>query len=132
MWQLKTGSVPRFGDWDENDPSSADGYAHIFNKVREEKRSEMEKFGDTGKRLPVKFDKRGEDIPSVTENVDVWANIIHFDPEPNEFYFNTPKQQAGESSYQAEESHPESSEQAEEFHPEGQNQSKVSASSSEF
>ncbi|OVA01637.1 Pathogenic type III effector avirulence factor Avr cleavage site [Macleaya cordata] len=30
-------AVPRFGDWDENDPSSADGYTHIFNKVREEK-----------------------------------------------------------------------------------------------
>lgn len=30
-------AVPRFGDWDENDPQSADNYTHIFNKVREEK-----------------------------------------------------------------------------------------------
>lgn len=30
-------SVPKFGEWDESNPSSADGYTHIFNKVREEK-----------------------------------------------------------------------------------------------
>ncbi|CAN0875323.1 RPM1-interacting protein 4 [Linum grandiflorum] len=29
--------VPKFGEWDEMDPSSADGYTHIFNRVREEK-----------------------------------------------------------------------------------------------
>lgn len=29
--------VPKFGTWDESDPSSADGYSDIFNKVREEK-----------------------------------------------------------------------------------------------
>ncbi|OIT08311.1 PREDICTED: RPM1-interacting protein 4-like [Nicotiana attenuata] len=30
-------AVPRFGEWDENDPQSADNYTHIFNKVREER-----------------------------------------------------------------------------------------------
>lgn len=30
-------AVPKFGDWDENNPSSADGYTHIFNRVREER-----------------------------------------------------------------------------------------------
>ncbi|KAF3678280.1 putative cell division control protein 45 -like protein [Capsicum annuum] len=30
-------AVPRFGEWDENDPQSADNYTHIFNKMREEK-----------------------------------------------------------------------------------------------
>ncbi|KAI3791099.1 hypothetical protein L2E82_04703 [Cichorium intybus] len=29
--------VPAFGDWDDSDPASAEGYSHIFNKVREEK-----------------------------------------------------------------------------------------------
>ncbi|GMP77970.1 hypothetical protein CsSME_00034068 [Camellia sinensis var. sinensis] len=29
--------VPKFGDWDESDPTSAEHYSHIFNKVREEK-----------------------------------------------------------------------------------------------
>ncbi|GMI69229.1 RPM1 interacting protein 4 [Hibiscus trionum] len=30
-------AVPKFGDWDESNPSSADGYTHIFNQVREER-----------------------------------------------------------------------------------------------
>ncbi|KAL6342763.1 hypothetical protein AAG906_016597 [Vitis piasezkii] len=30
-------AVPKFGDWDERNPSSAEGYTHIFNKVHEEK-----------------------------------------------------------------------------------------------
>lgn len=30
-------AVPKFGEWDESDPASADGYTHIFNKVREER-----------------------------------------------------------------------------------------------
>lgn len=29
--------VPKFGDWDESDPASAEGYTHMFEKVREEK-----------------------------------------------------------------------------------------------
>ncbi|THG16499.1 hypothetical protein TEA_010816 [Camellia sinensis var. sinensis] len=32
-------AVPKFGDWDESDPASAEGYSHIFNQVREEKQS---------------------------------------------------------------------------------------------
>jgi RPM1-interacting protein 4 len=30
--------VPKFGEWDK-DPSSAEGYTDIFNKVREEKQT---------------------------------------------------------------------------------------------
>ncbi|KAJ0113132.1 hypothetical protein Patl1_01567 [Pistacia atlantica] len=30
-------AVPKFGDWDENNPASADGYTHIFNRVRQER-----------------------------------------------------------------------------------------------
>lgn len=29
--------VPKFGDWDESDPASAEGYSQVFEKVREEK-----------------------------------------------------------------------------------------------
>ncbi|KAK3000998.1 hypothetical protein RJ639_021471 [Escallonia herrerae] len=32
-------AVPRFGEWDENNPSSADNYTHIFNKVRQERQT---------------------------------------------------------------------------------------------
>lgn len=38
IWQPDDGTaVPVFGDWDDSDPASAEGYSHIFNKVREEK-----------------------------------------------------------------------------------------------
>ncbi|XP_023547760.1 RPM1-interacting protein 4-like [Cucurbita pepo subsp. pepo] len=30
-------AVPKFGSWDVNNPASADGFTHIFGKVREEK-----------------------------------------------------------------------------------------------
>ncbi|XAR58739.1 hypothetical protein NMG60_11014249 [Bertholletia excelsa] len=30
-------AVPKFGEWDENNPTSAEGYTHIFNQVREER-----------------------------------------------------------------------------------------------
>ncbi|KAG6729764.1 hypothetical protein I3842_01G047700 [Carya illinoinensis] len=33
--------VPKFGDWDENNPTSADGFSQIFNKVREERQIEV-------------------------------------------------------------------------------------------
>ncbi|KAL9271434.1 NOI4-like protein [Drosera capensis] len=31
--------LPKFGEWDENDPSSAEGFTVIFNKARNEKKS---------------------------------------------------------------------------------------------
>ena len=38
--QPETGSaVPKFGDWDEKDPSTGEGFTDIFEKVREEKQS---------------------------------------------------------------------------------------------
>lgn len=33
----KAPSVPKFGEWDESDPASADGYTQIFNIVKEER-----------------------------------------------------------------------------------------------
>ncbi|KAK4793828.1 hypothetical protein SAY86_011822 [Trapa natans] len=30
--------LPKFGEWDVNDPASAEGYTVIFNKVRDEKK----------------------------------------------------------------------------------------------
>ncbi|KAL0927945.1 hypothetical protein M5K25_002172 [Dendrobium thyrsiflorum] len=36
-------AVPKFGEWDEDNPSSADGFTGIFNKVREEKQTSATK-----------------------------------------------------------------------------------------
>ncbi|KAL2470678.1 RPM1-interacting protein 4 [Abeliophyllum distichum] len=30
-------AVPKFGEWDENDPQSAENFTHIFNQVRDER-----------------------------------------------------------------------------------------------
>ncbi|KAM0928554.1 hypothetical protein ACQ4PT_002548 [Festuca glaucescens] len=35
-------AVPKFGDWDEKDPSTGEGFTDIFEKVREEKQSGMD------------------------------------------------------------------------------------------
>ncbi|KAJ9687053.1 hypothetical protein PVL29_015777 [Vitis rotundifolia] len=38
--QLEKGQpLPKFGDWDVNDPTSADGFTMIFNKARDEKKT---------------------------------------------------------------------------------------------
>ncbi|CAL5214343.1 unnamed protein product [Lathyrus oleraceus] len=31
--------LPKFGDWDVNDPASAEGFTVIFNKARDEKKT---------------------------------------------------------------------------------------------
>ncbi|CAL5403323.1 unnamed protein product [Camellia sinensis] len=35
----KGGPLPKFGEWDVNDPASAEGFTVIFNKARNEKKT---------------------------------------------------------------------------------------------
>ncbi|KAG8640361.1 RPM1-interacting protein 4 isoform X2 [Manihot esculenta] len=49
----KGAAVPKFGEWDENNPASADGYTHIFNKVREERQIEAGKVPGTPTRSSI-------------------------------------------------------------------------------
>ncbi|KAA8520162.1 hypothetical protein F0562_014418 [Nyssa sinensis] len=37
-------SVPKFGEWDERDPTSGEGFTLVFNKVKEEKQISAAKF----------------------------------------------------------------------------------------
>ena len=37
--QDKGRPLPKFGEWDVNDPASAEGYTVIFNKARDEKKT---------------------------------------------------------------------------------------------
>ncbi|KAM0947071.1 putative RPM1-interacting protein 4/NOI4 [Dioscorea sansibarensis] len=39
----RTSVVPKFGEWDECDPSSADGYSHVFSRMKEEKQTSSAK-----------------------------------------------------------------------------------------
>ncbi|XP_042391915.1 RPM1-interacting protein 4-like [Zingiber officinale] len=44
--KIKKGSaVPKFGDWDEKNPSSADGFTDIFNNVRKERQAQSTTVG---------------------------------------------------------------------------------------
>ncbi|KAF7145898.1 hypothetical protein RHSIM_Rhsim04G0012000 [Rhododendron simsii] len=37
--QEKGNPLPKFGEWDVNDPASAEGFTVIFNKARDEKKT---------------------------------------------------------------------------------------------
>lgn len=37
--QEKGRPLPKFGEWDVNDPASAEGFTVIFNKARDEKKT---------------------------------------------------------------------------------------------
>lgn len=39
LQQDKGRPLPKFGDWDVNDPASAEGFTVIFNKARDEKKT---------------------------------------------------------------------------------------------
>ncbi|MED6119336.1 hypothetical protein PIB30_010845 [Stylosanthes scabra] len=40
--------LPKFGEWDVNDPASADGFTVIFNKARDEKKSKPKSVASGG------------------------------------------------------------------------------------
>ncbi|KAJ1695029.1 hypothetical protein LUZ63_011727 [Rhynchospora breviuscula] len=39
MSEKAGGPLPKFGEWDVNDPASAEGFTVIFNKARDEKKT---------------------------------------------------------------------------------------------
>lgn len=39
VYQEKGRPLPKFGEWDVNDPASAEGFTVIFNKARDEKKT---------------------------------------------------------------------------------------------
>jgi hypothetical protein len=43
--------LPKFGEWDVNDPASAEGFTVIFNKARDEKKTGT---NSQGQDVPVK------------------------------------------------------------------------------
>ncbi|KAL1366040.1 RPM1-interacting protein 4 [Arachis ipaensis] len=40
--------LPKFGEWDVNDPASAEGFTVIFNKARDEKKSNKKQVTSGG------------------------------------------------------------------------------------
>ncbi|XVE78114.1 hypothetical protein DITRI_Ditri13aG0117900 [Diplodiscus trichospermus] len=61
-------AVPKFGDWDENNPASADGYTHIFNKVREERNNAGNVPGMPGEQSPYRNVRNREPAKSSSKS----------------------------------------------------------------
>lgn len=61
--------MPKFGEWDVNDPSSAEGFTVIFNKARNEKKGGG-KSDSPGKDEPG-YNKNGEVLekPAVSSSI---------------------------------------------------------------
>ncbi|XP_072989451.1 protein NOI4-like [Typha latifolia] len=55
--------LPKFGEWDVNDPASAEGYTVIFNKARDEKKTGGNAQGSDSPRKEQKEEKSGTYAP---------------------------------------------------------------------
>ncbi|RWV81054.1 hypothetical protein BHE74_00030105, partial [Ensete ventricosum] len=63
---MSKGSViPKFGDWDESNPSTADGFSRIFNRVREEKQRVSAKVSQVSSDKTCDKDHESNHEPSV-------------------------------------------------------------------
>ncbi|TVU10988.1 hypothetical protein EJB05_44546, partial [Eragrostis curvula] len=51
----KGSPLPKFGEWDVNDPASAEGFTVIFNKARDEKKTGA---NPQGQDVPVKSEQQ--------------------------------------------------------------------------
>ncbi|KAF7845583.1 RPM1-interacting protein 4 [Senna tora] len=58
-------AVPKFGEWDESDPASADGFTHIFNKVREERQGAKQAPGTPTQRSYITRSQANDDKAQV-------------------------------------------------------------------
>ena len=52
--QEKGRPLPKFGEWDVNDPASAEGFTVIFNKARDEKKTGGKSESPEKVKAPVK------------------------------------------------------------------------------
>ena len=74
MPQEKGRPLPKFGEWDVNDPASAEGFTVIFNKARDEKKTGA-KPESPGKPDP---QSRPALDPGKTQSVRCsWSSLLH-------------------------------------------------------
>ncbi|XP_057808998.1 RPM1-interacting protein 4-like isoform X2 [Salvia miltiorrhiza] len=70
----KGAAVPRFGEWDENDPQSAENFTHIFNKVREDRNMSEAGNGSTTPKHPSYAPQRSNE-PKVRPTSSIYLSI---------------------------------------------------------
>ena len=73
MPQEKGRPLPKFGEWDVNDPASAEGFTVIFNKARDEKKTGAKPES------PVKADPQSRPaLDRKTQSVRCsWSSFLH-------------------------------------------------------
>ncbi|KAI4368036.1 hypothetical protein MLD38_016647 [Melastoma candidum] len=62
--------LPKFGEWDVNNPASADGFTVIFSKARDEKKTNSSGTGPTPRRNSSAYQKKTDNTkikPSVSK-----------------------------------------------------------------
>lgn len=60
FWQEKGRPLPKFGEWDVNDPASAEGFTVIFNKARDEKKTGGKPDSPGKADMPIKSSDAGK------------------------------------------------------------------------
>lgn len=71
--QDKGRPLPKFGEWDVNNPASAEGFTVIFNKARDEKKTS----GAAVKMVtPRRNDYNDKNYPSYPQKVTLLINVI--------------------------------------------------------
>ncbi|CAI0392743.1 unnamed protein product [Linum tenue] len=54
-------ALPKFGEWDVNDPTTAEGFTVIFTKARDEKKNGASGGGGGGSAAAAADKRRGDD-----------------------------------------------------------------------
>ncbi|URE26024.1 RPM1-interacting protein [Musa troglodytarum] len=73
----KGSAIPKFGDWDESDPSTADGYSRIFNNVREGKQRVSAEVSQVSSDKTYDKDHESNHEPSVCGFIYSYAYVCH-------------------------------------------------------
>ncbi|KAL6600608.1 hypothetical protein ACP70R_045408 [Stipagrostis hirtigluma subsp. patula] len=82
----RTGSpLPKFGEWDVNDPASGEGFTVIFNKARDEKKTggnlEGQDLPVTGQQQPSSQGSYAAKADSSLRNGSAAFNLALLNPE---------------------------------------------------
>nr|GMD12244.1 RPM1-interacting protein 4 [Ipomoea batatas] len=83
----RAAAVPKFGEWDEKDPQSADNYTYIFNKVRDERHAEPTNPSATPSR-PTTRDQQDEHFQVLKYTINNTPNDSYSEGSMYEFTFS--------------------------------------------
>ncbi|KAK5772361.1 hypothetical protein PVK06_048646 [Gossypium arboreum] len=83
--------LPKFGEWDVNDPASAEGFTVIFNKARDEKKTGGKPESPSGGDPHVKPGADPSKTQPTVSILDFYADMMVCFPRKNGFAACTPR-----------------------------------------